>query len=89
MGSAMDVHLSDEERRELFKPIVAKRPGGFQSLLGRFCDRTTADGRLSIDEADLERISRYAFDYKGGGWQRRLLNIFKRTLGPSLGRPAS
>jgi hypothetical protein len=31
-----------------------------------------------------ERIHRYAFSYRKGGWQARLLRIFGRTLGPNL-----
>jgi hypothetical protein len=69
------------------QPVSTKNNGGFQSMLVGLqlrVDRTT--GRLMLDECDLERIPRYAFDYRNGGWQGRLLRIFGRTLGPSLGR---
>lgn len=46
--------------------------------------RPTKELKLSDD--DLDRISKYAFDYKQGGWEDRLKGIFGRTLGPSLGR---
>jgi hypothetical protein len=42
--------------------------------------------RLDLDEQDLERIPRYAFDYGNGGWESRLRGIFEPTLGASLGR---
>ena len=61
--------------------------GGFQSLtvkLQRQLDRQSNAILLSDD--DLEKIPRYAFDYKNGGWQNRLTGIFARNLGPRLGR---
>jgi hypothetical protein len=64
-----------------------KGDGGFQGLLVRLqrqTDRST--GVISLDAKVLERIPRYAFDYKQGGWEDRLLNIFSRTLGNRLGR---
>ena len=64
-----------------------RRRGGFQGLLVGLAfrlDRTT--GRLTLTAQDLERISRYAFDYGNGGWENRLRYIFERTLGPALGR---
>ncbi len=61
--------------------------GGFQQLLVDFrnsVDRKT--GALALSDEHEEKISRYAFDYKNGGWEDRLKSIFSRTLGPSLGR---
>ena len=61
--------------------------GGFQNLmisLQDSLDRKTGDIVLSADH--LERIPRYAFDYRNGGWQNRLVNIFGRSLGTNLGR---
>ena len=63
------------------------RDGGFQSLLVRLqenIERTT--GQLDLSDADLERIPRYAFDYRNGGWETRLVGAFSRTLGRRLGR---
>ena len=61
--------------------------GGFQGLLVRLqgrCDQAT--GELHLSMTDRERIPRYAFDYKNGGWEDQLLSIFRRSLGPKLGR---
>lgn len=43
-------------------------------------------GRLNLSDSDLEKIPRYAFDYKNGGWENRLMRIFQRSLGRNLGR---
>lgn len=61
--------------------------GGWQSLLVGLqnkVDRHTR--RLVLDDEDLEKIPRYAFDYGNGGWEDRLVGAFGRTLGPLLGR---
>ena len=61
--------------------------GGFQQLLVDFrnsLDRNT--GALALSDEHEEKIPRYAFDYKNGGWEDRLKRIFSRTLGPRLGR---
>jgi hypothetical protein len=66
---------------------ATKANGGFQGLLVTLqqkVDRFTRE--LVLDGRDLDRIARYAFDYKRGGWQGRLTRIFGRTLGPTLGR---
>lgn len=61
--------------------------GGFQSLLVSLQERVDRiTGELSLSDNDLERIQRYAYDYKQGGWQDRLERIFCRELGPTLGR---
>jgi hypothetical protein len=61
--------------------------GGFQSMLVGF-QRSLRRGtsELKLSEEDIERIAHYAFDLGNGGWQTRLLGIFGRVLGPSLGR---
>lgn len=61
--------------------------GGFQSLLvdlQRQVNRVT--GEITLSDEHEERIPRYAFDYRNGGWESRLISIFGRTLGPNLGR---
>jgi hypothetical protein len=66
---------------------VTERDGGFQSLLVDLqysLNRPT--GALSLSDEHEEKIPRYAFDYKNGGWENRLKDIFSRTLGPNLGR---
>ena len=84
----MVVYLNHWEIAELdLQKASTRSKGGFQAMLVDFqlaVDRSS--GRLALSIRDLERIPRYAFDYRSGGWQRRLLRIFGRTLGPSLGR---
>lgn len=61
--------------------------GGFQQLMVRLrCNLNQCTHQLTLSEQDLETIPRYAFDYKNGGWQNRLVGIFGRTLGSNLGR---
>jgi hypothetical protein len=66
---------------------MTERDGGFQKLLVDLqysLNRKT--GALALTDDLEEKISRYAFDYKNGGWEDRLKGIFSRTLGPNLGR---
>ncbi len=61
--------------------------GGFQGLLVRLQGKVNrATGGIDPDEKDLSDIPRLAFDYRNGGWQNRLIAIFGRTLGATLGR---
>ena len=61
--------------------------GGFQSMLVEFQRRLRRGTQeLKLSDEDIERIASYAFDYKNGGWQTRLVGIFGRELGPTLGR---
>jgi len=85
---SITVFLNAAEVAELERQDPATEGnGGWQSLLielQRKLDRHT--GALPLSESDLERIPRYAFDYRNGGWENRLRKIFARTLGPILGR---
>ena len=66
---------------------MTERDGGFQKLLVDLqysLNRKT--GALALTDDHEEKIPRYAFDYKNGGWEDRLKGIFSRTLGPNLGR---
>jgi hypothetical protein len=66
---------------------VTEQDGGFQKLLVDLqysLNRQT--GALSLTDEHEEKIPRYAFDYKNGGWEDRLKGIFSRTLGQNLGR---
>lgn len=66
---------------------VTEKDGGFQGLLVDLqssLNRRT--GELLLTDDHEEKIPRYAFDYKNGGWEDRLKSIFSRTLGTSLGR---
>ena len=61
--------------------------GGFQRFivgLQRRVRRGTSE--LILDDDDQEAIAHYAFDFRQGGWQTRLVKIFGRELGPELGR---
>ena len=63
---------------------VTEKDGGFQNLLQGSLNRQT--GALSLTDEHKEKIPRYAFDYKNGGWEHRLIGVFSRTLGKNLGR---
>lgn len=86
----MHIKLNVVELAELDRQHPAtEKNGGWQSLLVGLQRRVNrATGELVLTGRDLERIQRYAFDYTRGGWQNRLLRIFGRTLGPTLGRQA-
>lgn len=88
MESDLDVILNAREIAEIDKqdPSTAG-DGGFQSLmvgLQKGINRATGEIRLTADQ--LRRIPMYAFDYRNGGWETRLIDAFSRTLGPKLGR---
>jgi hypothetical protein len=64
-----------------------KGDGGFQSLMVTLQNLTDQEtGVITIPPIVLNRIPKYAFDYRIGGWEDRLKAIFSRTLGPELGR---
>lgn len=82
------INLKPNEMALLFKQRPETRSnGGFQSLLVKLQDQTDRkNGWVLLTDNDLERIPRYAFDYKRGGWESRLLAIFQNALGSRLGR---
>ena len=83
----MIVRLNSDEIVELGRQDVStKGNGGWQSLMVTLQTRVHPTGEIELNGDDLERISRYAFDYGNGGWEKRLHKIFGRTLGPMLGR---
>jgi hypothetical protein len=84
----LTVVLTRDEQRLLNRQApTTESDGGFQGLLVRLRRKLEPEtGQLPLDDEELERIPRYAFDYGNGGWESRLLGIFARTLGPSLGR---
>ena len=64
-----------------------KSSGGWQSLILKLRSQFNRDtNEIVLYPDDLERIPRYAFDYKDGGWQLTLKKIFSRVLGDNLGR---
>jgi hypothetical protein len=82
----MKIKLTVGELAELNKqrPETAQ-DGGFQGYMVQLQYRANEDsGELEIGEEDLEKIPRYAFHYKNGGWEDRLKKIFSRTLGQNL-----
>ncbi len=80
------VRLNMSEIAELDRQAPnTKAKGGWQNLLVTLqclVDRQT--GRLVLTSTLLERIHRYAFNYRKGGWQARLQRIFRSDLGPTL-----
>ena len=84
----MNLVLNQAEMAELFlQSASTEKDGGYQSLLvGMQKKINQATGEILLTAAELERISRYAFDYGNGGWENRLMAIFQRSLGPKLGR---
>lgn len=83
----MRIELTRDELAELDRQNPeTKDDGGWQGLLVGLQEKVNrATSELVLDGRDLERIARYAFHYKRGGWQARLMRIFGRTLGPTLG----
>ena len=84
----MFVVLTPEELELLDRqdPSTAS-DGGFQKMLVDFQKRVRrGTSELKLTDDDIERIAKYAFDFKNGGWQNRLVGIFGRALGPNLGR---
>jgi hypothetical protein len=73
--------LTASELAELDRQNPAtKDDGGYQDFLVTLQQRVNRTAReLALDDRDLERIPRYAFDYKRGGWQKRLKSIFSRS----------
>ena len=83
--------LDDDEINALLEqdPATA-RDGGFQSLMVRLQENfRSGTQELRIEDKDLDDIQRYALDYNQGGWEERLMRIFRRNLGPTLGREES
>jgi site-specific DNA-methyltransferase (adenine-specific) len=88
---AIDITLSADEIMDILKQDpTTEKDGGWQGLLVGFQKRLNkTTGNITITAADMAQIQRYAYHYKKGGWQNRLLGIFGRTLGPRLdGQPA-
>ena len=83
----MKLTLNNVEVTELLRqePNTAS-DGGFQQLFVKLQGQLNLETKeLQLDDDDLRRIPRYAYDYRQGGWQNRLELIFCRTLGPRLG----
>jgi hypothetical protein len=77
--------LTRDELDELLRPV--KGVGGFEGLIRRLQAQVNyATSEIKLNDKDLDDVQRYAFDYKQGGFEHRLLKIFGRVLGPRLGR---
>jgi hypothetical protein len=61
--------------------------GGFQNLIRHVwyhLDENT--GELHLSHLLMERIHRYAFEYRNAYWRCHLRKVFRRTLGINLNR---
>ena len=85
------VVLTKDEITELdIQDPETEKHGGYQRLLVKLQKRLNrGTGELYLDDKDLQRIPKYAYDYGRGGWQNRLERIFVRELGSRLGREAN
>lgn len=84
----MRITLTESEIQILFRQHPSTRgDGGFQNLLIDLQSKVDAHtGIIELTQEDLEKIPRYAFDYRNGGWENRLVEVFGRVLGERLGR---
>lgn len=64
----MNIQLRENTISNLRRPIRGR--GGFQSLLRRLQLRIS-NGTLALDDADVEKLSRYSGAYGPGGFQDR------------------
>ena len=78
--------LNDAEYVEVMREVNGA--GGFENFLRDLQDKVNPATRTIKLTDDIEAIAHYAFDYKQGGFEGRLMRIFARTLGPTLGRDA-
>jgi hypothetical protein len=52
------------------QPEYTEGDGGFQGLIVSLQRKVNSStGEVTLSSSDLERIPRYAFDYKNGGWE--------------------
>lgn len=71
----MLIKLNQTQIKELLKKNNGS--GGFQSLIKTLQSNVdTTNQTLKLNRDTLEKILRYADDYKNGGWQSRLDKIF-------------
>lgn len=65
----MRIQLTPAEVARYSKPIRGQ--GGFQTLLRRLSKQISADGVLTVSQADAEKMIRYSFKYGRGGFEDR------------------
>jgi hypothetical protein len=79
----MEIVLNADEFAELKKSLNGT--GGFQDFLKQIRQRAAIrGGKLELSQDDIDKIRRYAFEYKDGGYEGRLRRIFERHLGSDL-----
>lgn len=79
----MKIKLTAAEVQTLMQHVEGQ--GGWQSLFRRLQDGyDPKTGEVKISDEDAERLRGYCNEYGDGGWQGRLRQIFRRTLGPNL-----
>ena len=75
--------LNESEFQELTRAVNGT--GGFQDFLRRLQAQTSPAVKIvRLTPQDIDQLPHYAFDYKQGGFEDRLLGIFGRLLGPKL-----
>jgi len=80
----LDLNPSEYATVQIQDPS-SRGDGGFQSLMVTLQDITDASSqKMYLPPHLIERIRRYAFDYKNGGWEERIKAIFSRHLGSDL-----
>jgi hypothetical protein len=84
-GQFWFVPLNDDEIAVLDQKVNGI--GGFESFLRVLQTQVNHSTKtIKLTEDDIVNMGRFAFDYKQGGWEGRLLKTFGRALGPRLGR---
>jgi len=82
------VFLSEREVEALDRPVRdVELDDGWRDLLARLQERVVrSTGLLHLDDRDLGEIPHYASDGSAPERAKRLLAVFGRVLGPTLGR---
>lgn len=79
----MRIMLTPTEVTTLMQHVEGQ--GGWQSLFRRLQGGyNPKTGEITISTGDVERLRGYCNEYGDGGWQGRLRQTFRRTLGPNL-----
>jgi hypothetical protein len=70
------------EIAELNRISESGSKNGFQTFMYQIWARLDDDsGEIEVDDVDLAKLYRYS----RGGYKKKLLRVFGRTLGPDLG----
>jgi len=79
----MKIKLTEAEIQTLMQHVEGQ--GGWQSLFRRLQDGYNQNtGEITVSSGDVVKLREYCNEYGDGGWQGRLRQIFRRTLGPNL-----